>query len=84
MWGQIRGLNPYALDFPVCEEQGAHVRVPRESAFPPAPEHIRAAGRNQRYKLLAHLLAPFVGGREAFEQASWSRDGDVVGYEPCE
>ena len=59
------------------------MRIPRESAFPPAPEHIRAAGRNQRYKLLSHTLAPFVSGPGAFEQASWTKEGLRAGYEPC-
>ncbi len=84
MWAQVRGLNPYALDYPVCEEPGAEMRIPRESAFPPAPEHIRAAGRNQRYKLLSHALAPLLGGREAFDQPSWTKAGAAAGYEPCE
>lgn len=66
-----------------CEEPGAEMRIPRESAFPPAPEHIRAAGRNQRYKLLSHSLAPFVSGPGAFEQASWTKEGLRAGYEPC-
>lgn len=68
---------------PQCEEAGAAARIPRESAFPPAPDHIRAAGRNQRYKLLAHSLAPFVGGPDAFAQASWTKEGARAGYEPC-
>jgi hypothetical protein len=85
MWTHVRGLNPYALDYPVCEEKGATTRIPRESAFPPAPDHIRAAGRNQRYKLLAHALAPLlVGGADAFAQRSWTKDGEAPGYEPCE
>lgn len=84
MWAQVRGLNPYALDYPVCEEPGAETRIPRESAFPPAVDHIRAAGRNQRYKLLSHSLAPFVGGADAFAQASWTKEGARAGYEPCE
>ncbi len=77
MWANVQGLNPYALDFPVCHEPGAAQHVHRDGMFPPASPDFLAQGRNQRYKLLSHSLPAVVrGGLE--------KVGDVFKYEPCE
>jgi len=86
MWNNIRGLNPYALDYPVClsAKSGLANARQRGAMFPPSTEAILAQGRNQRYKLLSHTMPAFVGGKSGLDQASMSKEGTVPRYEPCE
>ena len=87
LWNNVRGLNPYALDYPVCltaTKTGLASARQRGAIFPPSTEAILAQGRNQRYKLLSHTLPAFIGNRSGLDQASMNKEGTVPRYEPCQ
>lgn len=86
MWFFVQGLNPYALDYPVCTDATSGFSSPgqRGAPFPPSKETILAQGRNQRYHLLSLTMPAFIGGPAGLERESMSRNGATPQYEPCQ